>query len=219
LVSVCTGLFALAASGLMDGRRATTHWKYAAEIAARFPAVRLEPDAIFVREDRFATSAGITAGIDLALALVEEDLGPTVALNIARMLVVYVKRPGGQRQYSEPLQFQTRASGRLADLTAWIHANLASDLSVEVLAARVSWSPRQFARRFKAAFQTTPAEFVETLRMSEAARRLTESGSNLDVIGASVGYDNVDVFRRAFDRRFGIPPSLYRARFSSGAAA
>ena len=219
LVSVCTGLFALAASGLMDGRRATTHWKYAAEIAARFPAIQLDPDAIFVREDRFATSAGVTAGIDLALALVEEDLGPSAALNVARMLVVYVKRPGGQRQYSEPLRFQARASGRLADLAAWIHANLTCDLSAETLAARVNWSPRHFARRFKEAFETTPAEFVEALRISEAAQRLIEFRSSLNTIGASVGYDNADVFRRAFERRYGVPPGLYRARFSSAAAA
>ena len=122
VVSVCTGIFALGASGLIDGRRATTHWRYAAEVAARFPAIRLEPDAIFIRDGAFATSAGVTAGIDLALALVEEDLGPTAALAIARILVVYLKRSGGQRQYSEPLRFQVRATGRFADLAAWIPA-------------------------------------------------------------------------------------------------
>src|ERR1700759_2232798 len=142
MVSVCTGLIALGASGLMDGRRATTHWRHVSEVAGLYPKILLEPDAIFVRDGCFATSAGITAGIDLALALVEEDLGPTAALAVARQLVVYVRRSGGQRQYSEPLRFQARAAGRFADLAAWIPANLDRDLSVETLAGRVNCSPR-----------------------------------------------------------------------------
>jgi transcriptional regulator GlxA family with amidase domain len=220
LVSVCTGVIALAASGLIDGRRATTHWRYAAEVAKRFPKVRLEPDAIFIREGQISTSAGITAGIDLALALVEEDLGPSVSLAIARELVVYLKRSGGQRQYSEPLRFQARAAGRFADLVAWIPANLAEDLSVETLAARVNVSPRHFARRFKAAFEISPGDYVESLRLAEAADRLLAGGgSTIDAIAASVGYASAEVFRRAFERRFGVRPSDYRARFSRDADA
>lgn len=219
VVSVCTGLIALGASGLMDGRRATTHWRYAKEVAGRYPAIRLEPDAIFIRDGCFASSAGVTAGIDLALALVEEDLGPSAALAVARMLVVYVRRSGGQQQYSEPLRFQARAAGRFADLAAWIPANLDRDLSVEALANRVSCSPRHFARLFKEAFDASPAEFVEALRLSEAAERLVGSASTIDVIAASVGYASGDVFRRAFERRFGVTPSLYRARFASKIAA
>lgn len=219
LVSVCTGVFALGASGLMDGRRATTHWRYAAEVAERFPALRLEPDAIFIRDGEFATSAGITAGIDLALALVEEDLGPTAALAVARMLVVYLKRSGGQRQYSEPLRFQVRAAGRFADLAAWIPANLSGDLSVEALARRVNCSPRHFARLFKEAFGASPAEFVEALRLAEAAERLLSSAATIDSVAASVGYASGTVFRRAFERRFGVSPSLYRERFSRNIAA
>jgi len=214
IVSVCTGLIGLAASGLMDGRRATTHWRYAREIGARYPAVRLEPDAIYIRDGRFATSAGVTAGIDLALALIEEDLGPSAALAIARYLVVYLKRSGGQQQYSEPLRFQVKATGRFADLAAWIPANLNADLSVEALAARVNCGPRHFARQFKEAFGASPGEFVEALRMAEAAARLVGSRSTVDAIAAAVGYASGDVFRRAFERRFGIGPSLYRARFS-----
>ena len=219
LVSVCTGVMALGASGLMDGRRATTHWAYAAEVARRFPAIRLEPDAIFIRDGAFATSAGITAGIDLALALVEEDLGPSAALAIARMLVVYVKRSGGQRQYSEPLRFQARAKGRFADLAAWIPANLGAELSVEALAARVNCSPRHFARLFKEAFGAAPAEFVEALRLAEAAERLVSTSATVDLIADSVGYASGAVFRRAFERRFGVIPTLYRDRFGSEALA
>jgi len=215
LVSVCTGVMALGASGLMDGRRATTHWAYAGEVARRFPAIRLEPDAIFVRDGAFATSAGVTAGIDLTLALVEEDLGPSAALAIARMLVVYVKRSGGQRQYSEPLRFQVRAKGRFADLAAWIPANLSADLSVEALAARVNCSPRHFARLFKEAFAAAPAEFVEALRLAEAAERLVSTSATVDVIADSVGYASGAVFRRAFERRFGVIPTHYRERFGS----
>lgn len=219
IVSVCTGVIALAASGLLDGRRATTHWRYAPEIAARFPKVRLDPDAIFIRDGAVATSAGITAGIDLALALVEEDLGPAVALAIAREMVVYLKRSGGQRQYSEPLRFQARANGRFADLVAWIPANLTADLSVEALAARVNVSPRHFARRFKAAFEVSPGDYVESLRLAEAADRLVGGRATIDSIAASVGYASPEVFRRAFERRFGVKPSDYRARFSRRADA
>ncbi|MBS0332040.1 MAG: GlxA family transcriptional regulator [Proteobacteria bacterium] len=219
LVSVCTGLFGLAESGLMDGRRCTTHWGYAEELKARYPALLLDPDAIFVRDGVFATSGGVTAGIDLALALVEEDLGPSAALAIARMLVVYLRRSGGQRQYSEPLRFQARATGRFADLAAWIPANLAGDLSVAALAARVNCSPRHFARRFKETFGAAPGDYVEALRLDEAAERLLASSLPADGIGASVGYASGDVFRRAFERRFGLTPSAYRARFTSAPLA
>ena len=148
IVSVCTGIYGLAPSGLADGRRATTHWNFAADVAARFPAIRLEPDAIFIKDGPIYTSAGITAAIDLALALIEEDYGPRLALAVARDLVVYLKRAGGQRQYSEPLRFQARAGDRFADLAAWIIDHLDRDLTVEALAARAGLSPRQFNRRF-----------------------------------------------------------------------
>jgi len=219
VVSVCTGLFALGASGLMDGRKATTHWRYASEIARSYPRIRLDPDAIYIRDGAFWSSAGITAGIDLALALVEDDLGPSVALEIARMLVVHVRRAGGQRQYSEPLRFQARATDRFADLALWLPGNLAGDLSVEALAQRVCCSPRHFARLFKQSFGATPAEYVEALRLAEATERVLNSSAGLDVIAASVGYGSSAMLRKMFERRLGVSPSQYRARFSNGAAA
>jgi transcriptional regulator GlxA family with amidase domain len=213
LVAVCTGFYALAASGQLDGRRGATHWRYAADAARRFPSVQIDPDAIFVRDGPCSTSAGVTAGIDLTLALIEEDLGASIALGVARDLVVYMKRPGGQLQYSEPLRFQVRAKGRLADLAAWIPSHLGGDLSVEALAARVSYSGRHFQRLFKATFGVTPADYVEGLRLDEAVDRLLNSSLTLDAVAHSLGYASDAAFRRAFERRFGIVPSAYRQRF------
>ena len=215
IASVCTGIYGLAASGLLDGRRATTHWRFSADVARKFPKIRLDPDAIFICDGRFYTSAGITAGIDLCLALVEQDLGPRVSLAVARELVVYLKRPGGQLQYSEPLQFQTRATDRFADLAAWMPAHLNGDLSVETLAARANMSRRHFSRIFKDTFGASPSDHVETLRLSEASRRLPLAGQTVDSVAASLGYRSADVFRRAFERRFGVAPSAYRQRFTS----
>ena len=214
IVSMCTGIYGLAPSGLIDGRRATTHWKFAADIAARFPAIRLEPDAIFIKDGPIYTSAGITASIDLALALIEEDLGPSIALAVARDLVVYLKRSGGQRQYSEPLRFQARAGDRFADLAAWMVEHLDGDLTVEALAARAGLSPRQFNRRFNAVFGTAPAHHVETLRLDVARDRLIGSNASIERIAGAVGFTSDDAFRRAFDRRFGLTPTDYRRRFT-----
>jgi transcriptional regulator GlxA family with amidase domain len=214
IVSVCTGIYGLGPSGLADGRRATTHWKFTADVAQRFPAIRLEPDAIFVKDGPIYTSAGITAAIDLALALIEEDFGPGLAVAVARDLVVYLKRSGGQQQYSEPLRFQASAGDRFADLAAWIVDHLSSDLSVEALAAKANLSPRQFNRRFKATFGIGPAQHVETLRLDCARDHLVNSQASVDRIAHSVGFHSDDAFRRAFDRRFGLSPSEYRRRFS-----
>jgi len=214
IVSVCTGIYGLAASGLADGRRVTTHWNFSADVAARFPSLRMEPDAIFIKDGPIYTSAGITAAIDLALALIEEDYGPGLALAVARDLVVYLKRSGGQRQYSEPLRFQARAGDRFADLAAWIVEHLAGDLSVEALAARANLSPRQFNRRFKATFGVAPAQYVETLRLDAARDHLAASAASIERVAHGVGFHSDDAFRRAFDRRFGLSPSEYRRRFS-----
>jgi transcriptional regulator GlxA family with amidase domain len=213
LVSFCTGIYGLAPTGLLDGRRATTHWRFAADVAARFPAIRLEPDALYVRDGAIYTSAGITAAIDLTLALIEEDHGPSLALDVARDLVVYLRRPGGQRQYSAPLRFQARAGDRFADLAAWLAANLDADLSVERLAERVGLSPRQFARRFTAAFGASPAHQVESLRLDAARHQLVDSDAPIETIAALVGFASADAFRRAFVRRFGLSPTDFRARF------
>jgi transcriptional regulator GlxA family with amidase domain len=177
----------------------------------------MDANALFIRDGKFYTSAGVTAGVDLTLSLIEEDEGPAAALAVARELVVFLKRPGGQNQFSEPLQYQISASDRFGELAAWIHSHLRRDLSVEALAARVFLSPRQFARAFKDEFGTTPAAFVESARLADANRRLVQSSSrtSLDAIARSVGYASEDVFRRAFERRFGIAPGAYRARFAT----
>jgi transcriptional regulator GlxA family with amidase domain len=214
VASVCTGIYALAPTGLLDGRRVTTHWRYTSEIAKRYPKLRVDPQALFIKDGQFYTSAGITAGIDLALALIEEDYGPQAALAVARDLVVYLKRPGGQEQYSEPLQFQIKSSDRLSELAPWIIAHLNQDLSVAALAEKACLSPRQFTRRFTTAFATTPGEFVENIRLDEARRRLSASSVTIEAVADSVGFASADSFRRAFERRFGLAPSLYRGRFA-----
>ena len=213
IASVCTGIFALAPTGLLDGRRVTTHWRFARDLAERFPKLNVDPNALFLKDGAFYTSAGITAGIDLTLALIEEDYGPRVALSVARELVVYLKRPGGQEQYSEPLQFQTQSTDRFADLAAWMVGHLHQDLSVEALAERACLCPRHFSRRFKDTFGTTPAAFVEDLRLGEARQRLATPGQSVESVARSVGFRSADSFRRAFERRFGITPGGYRSRF------
>ena len=214
LVSVCTGIYGLAPSGLLDGRRATTHWCFAADIAARFPAIRVQADALFIKDGPIYTAAGVTAAIDLTLALIEEDYGPALAVTVARHLVVYFKRAGGQGQYSEPLAFQARAGDRFADLAAWMLAHLDADLSVEALAARCGLGARQFARRFGEAFGAPPAQHVEWLRLDAARAQLAGTGAGLDRIAASVGFASADAFARAFSRRFGLSPGAYRHGFS-----
>lgn len=213
VVSICTGIYALAASGLLNGRRVTTHWRFAADVAHRFPELRVQPNALFIRDGDFYTSAGVTAGIDLALALIEEDLGREAALRVARDLVVYLKRPGGQDQYSEPLRFQTMANDRLTELASWIATNPQHDLSIPALANRACLSPRHFVRRFKATFGQSPGAFVQDRRLDEARRRLTAENVSIDAIAASVGFQSADAFRRAFRHRFRITPGRYRRNF------
>jgi transcriptional regulator GlxA family with amidase domain len=214
VASVCTGIYGLAATGLLDGRRVTTHWRFAADVARCFPALKMNPNALFVREGQFYTSAGVTAGIDLALAMIEEDFGSKVALAAAREMVVHLKRAGGQEQYSEPLQFQTQSGDRFADLVAWMTNNPTAAMSVEILAQRASLSPRQFFRRFKEHFGSSPAAFVETLRLNEARRRLSAGELSIDTVAESVGFKGRDSFRRAFTRRFRVTPSKFRRNFA-----
>jgi transcriptional regulator GlxA family with amidase domain len=216
IVSVCTGIYGLAASGLLDGRRVTTHWRFVPDVARCFPQLRMEPNAIFLKDGKFYTSAGVTAGIDLALALIEEDLGAAVALTVARELVVYLKRSGGQEQYSEPLQFQTQANDRLTELASWITNNPNRDLSVAALARRACLSPRHFVRRFKNAFGQSPGVFVQDHRLDEARRRLAAANLSIDAIATSVGFKSADAFRRAFQHRFRVTPGRYRRRFGAG---
>lgn len=215
IVSICTGIYGLAPTGLLAGRKVTTHWRYAHDLAVRFPDLRVHDNAIFLKDGPFYTSAGATAGIDLSLSLIEEDYGPRVALAVARELVVYLKRSGGQEQYSEPLQFQTESVSRLSELTTWILSHLNENLSVEALATKACLCPRHFSRRFKVEFGATPADFVERLRLDEARRRLSVGDNSVENVGTSVGFKSADAFRRAFERRLGVNPSDYRQRFAT----
>jgi transcriptional regulator GlxA family with amidase domain len=213
IASVCIGIYALAPTGLLDGRRVATHWRFAQDVARRFPALRVDADAIFVESGPFWTSAGVTAGIDLALAMIEADHGPELALTVAREMVVYLKRAGGQAQYSAPLKFQTAARNRLSELIAWMSAHLAEDLSVAVLAARSCVTPRHLTRKFIKAFGLPPGRVAELLRLDEACRHLLTTQSSITRIAESVGFRSADVFRRAFERRFNTAPQHYRERF------
>jgi len=211
----CTGAFGLAETGLLSGHKVTTHWRFARDLARRFPDLQVQDNAIFLKDGSFYTSAGATAGIDLCLHLIEEDYGAEVALFVARDLVVYLKRSGGQEQYSEPLQFQTQSIDRFTELTSWMVSHLNENLSVEALASRACLCPRHFSRRFKRAFGHSPADFVEKLRIDEARRRLSNGLTGIESVGASVGFKSAHVFRRAFERRLGINPKDFRERFES----
>ncbi len=215
IASVCTGIFGVAPTGLLNGRKVTTHWKFAAELVERYPELKVDANPLYVRDGKFYTSAGITAGIDLSLALIEEDFGAQVALSVARELVMYVKRPGGQEQYSEPLKFQVESTSRFADLAAWMVGHLDNDLSVDALAERIHLCPRQFTRRFKDEFKSTPAVFVQRLRLDEARKRLSAADCTVESVADSVGFRDPDSFRRAFVQQFGLAPTQYRSRFIS----
>ena len=207
--SVCSGAYVLAEAGLLDGRRCTTHWSRTDDFARRYPKVKLDADRIFIRDGEVWTSAGITAGIDLALALVEEDLGADVARRVAQQLVVHQRRPGGQSQFSALVELGGR-SGRFAALMDWMRAHLAEPLTVERLAAEAAMSPRNFARAFTAETGATPAKAVERLRL-EAARTEVETGhAPIDRVAEAAGFKDPERMRRAFLRAFGQPPQALR---------
>ncbi|GGP77563.1 GlxA family transcriptional regulator [Streptomyces calvus] len=213
LVSVCTGAVLLADAGLLDGRRATTHWAYCDTLARDHPAVDVDPDPIFVRDGHVATSAGVTSGIDLALALVEEDLGRQTALTVARHLVVFLRRPGNQAQFSAQLAAQTARREPLREVQQWITEHPGADLSVEALAARASLSPRHFARAFHAETGTTPGRYVDRVRLEHARRLLEDTGDGVEEISRASGYGTPEAMRRAFVRTLGTSPAEYRRRF------
>ncbi|MFE2637943.1 GlxA family transcriptional regulator [Streptomyces scopuliridis] len=213
LVSICTGALLLAAAGLLDGRRATTHWMAADLLATHYPAVEVDPDPIYIRDGEIATSAGVTSGIDLALALVEEDLGREVALTVARHLVVFLRRPGNQAQFSAQLAAQTAQREPLRDVQSWISDHPGGDLSVESLAARARLSPRHFARAFRAETGMTPGRYVERVRVEHARRLLEESADGVEEISRVCGYGTPEAMRRAFIRALGTAPAEYRRRF------
>lgn len=219
LCSVCTGAFLLAKAGQLDGRRAATHWEWAAQLRDSHPGVDVDADRIFVRDGHLWTSAGVTAGIDMTLALIEDDFGHQAAVDTARRLVMFVKRSGGQAQFSAPLAAQLKDPDRFGDLHAWIAANLRQDLSIEQLAQRVHMSPRTFARTYAARMGITPAKSVESIRLEAACRALETGEASLKAVASQVGYGDEQAMRRAFQRRFGVGPRVYQERFSSHAMA
>ncbi|MEU3860822.1 GlxA family transcriptional regulator [Streptomyces sp. NPDC028722] len=213
LVSVCTGAVPLARAGLLDGRRVTTHWAYCDKLARDHPAVHVDPDPIFVRDGNVATSAGVTAGIDLALALVEEDLGREAALTVARHLVVFLRRPGNQAQFSAQLAVQTARREPLRDIQQWITEHPDADLGVEALAARAALSPRHFARAFRAETGMTPGRYVDRVRLEHARRLLEDTTDGIERVARASGHGTPEAMRRAFLRTLGASPAEYRRRF------
>jgi transcriptional regulator GlxA family with amidase domain len=213
LGSVCTGALVLADADLLNGRPATTHWNWCNQLVQQHPLVKVDPDPIYVRDNNVYTSAGVTAGIDLALALVEEDLGSSLALQVARMMVVFLRRSGGQSQFSATLAAQACESQPLRDLLAWMADNFTQDLSVASLAQRVAMSLRNFDRVFKQQVGETPAQHIENLRLEAARRQLEATSLNLEQIAVASGFSSAEILRRTFARRLGITPGQYRASF------
>lgn len=218
LASVCNGAFLLAAAGRLDGRRATTHWAACEELARRHPETDVDPRPIFVRDGDVYTSAGVTAGIDLALALVEEDAGAEAALDVARWLVLFLQRPGGQAQFSARLARPPAERAPLRELQDWLPDHLDGDLSVEALAARAHMSPRNFARAFRRELGVTPARYVAELRLERARQELERGALPVETIARRCGFGTVETMRRAFHRRLAVSPNEYRQRFRTRGA-
>jgi transcriptional regulator GlxA family with amidase domain len=215
VASVCTGAYLLAEAGLLDGRRATTHWSDCAALAERYPDIEVEPDPIYIRDGNVYTSAGVTAGMDLALAMIEEDHGPQIALRTARSLVLFVRRPGGQSQFSAQLKAAPARREPLREVQAHIAEHPGADLSVPALAARAYMSERNFARAFRAETGMTPAAYVEAARVERARRELETTDLPIQAVAAQCGFGTVETMRRAFARRLGVNPAAYRARFAA----
>jgi transcriptional regulator GlxA family with amidase domain len=213
VASVCTGAFLLAEAGLLDGRRVTTHWSRCDDLRRQYPSVEVDPDPIFIKDGPVATSAGITAGIDLALALVEDDLGRDEALAVARALVVFLRRPGNQAQFSAQLSAQVAQRAPLRDVQQWIAEHPAGDLTVEALASRASLSPRHFARAFAAEVGMPPGRYVERARLEAARRHLEDSAAGIEQTARACGYRTTEAMRRAFIEALGVSPAEYRRRF------
>ena len=212
LLSICTGAYALAEAGLVDGYTVTTHWAHANDLQKRYPAINVDSGALFLRGQHISSSGGVTAGIDLALDIVQDDLGERAAMNAARELVVFLRRQGTQAQFSLPLQMQSKAHNRLSEVCHWAAANLQSDLSVETLAERAGLSPRQFARKFQDELGTSPGAYIKCLRL-DTGRTLLSQGVTITRVTHSVGFRTTNGFRRAFEKNFGVNPSEYQNHF------
>lgn len=216
IAAVSTGIYPVAHTGLLDGRRVTTHWRHAQHLATTFRALRVDDTGSFIQDERFYTCGGGTAGIEMSLALIEEDYGAKVALSVARELVVNLRPASEGERHVPQAPYQPTAEERLAELPAWISSRLAANLSVEVLADRACLCPRHFSRIFKQAFRSTPAEFVELLRIKEAARRLSAQRLSIASVAEAVGFKSPEVFRRAFERRFGVSPRSFQQQIREG---
>jgi transcriptional regulator GlxA family with amidase domain len=214
---VCAGAFLLAEAGLLDGRRATTHWSACAQLADRYPKVHVDPDPIYVRDGDIYTSAGVTAGMDLALSLVEDDLGRSAALTIARWLVMFLHRPGNQAQFSTHLATQYADHRPIRELQQWLVENYDANLSVEAMANRACMSPRHFARSFQQQVGTTPGRYLQQLRLEAARRRLEESDASAEQIASACGFGSTETMRRTFVHALDMPPAEYRRRFRTSA--
>lgn len=219
VASVCSGALLLAEAGLLDGRRAVTHWGRCSAMALNYPAVTVERDPIFLRDGKFYSSAGVTAGMDLALALIEEDHGAAIAQALAREFVLYMRRSGGQAQFSPALQAQQTQPGKIKALQEWILEHLEDDLSVEILAARSAMSPRHFARRFREEAGMTPAAFVAAARLDAARQALAAGGDSLDRVAHRFGFGTAERLRRTFQRHLAVTPSQFREHFQIATAA
>ena len=213
IASVCTGAFILAESGLLNGLPATTHWAFVEALSAGYPDIQVQANELFVDNGHIATSAGITSGIDLSLKLIENDLGSDIASQVARYLVVHFRRAGDQAQYSVPLQFQRQSDTRFSSLTGWVLQNLQRDLSISSLADYCGMSERNFYRRFIEQTGETPARYIDALRLDYARQLLVDKAWPIDKVAQACGYQSSDAFRRAFVRKFLLPPNAYRQRF------
>jgi transcriptional regulator GlxA family with amidase domain len=217
IAAICTGIYALAPTGLLDGREVTTHGRYASDVAGRFPKLRLDPRRSLVKDGAFYTSSGLSAAVDLSLALIEEDYGRHVAMTTAEQIMSSINGDGAEGA-SKVAVFDSQPTDRFAELVPWIMRNLSGDLSVNTLARRVCMSPSHFNRAFKSVFGSTPVEFVENLRLNEVKRRLSVPKRTIDTLAASVGFLDTDAFRRAFERRFGAKPRSYLSHFNTNSA-
>ena len=215
VVSVCTGAFILAEAGILDGRRAATHWAYCDQLSHDYRAIKVEADPIFVKDGNVYTSAGVTAGMDLALALIEEDIGRDIALEVARDMVMFSKRPGSQAQFSTQPATQMAPPGNIRDLQLWLLDNLSKDIDVDALAEKSSMSLRTFYRKFKKTTGLTPARFINQSRLDAARRLIKESPIQIKSIAAQCGFGDIERMRRAFQKDLGISPDDYRRRFAS----
>lgn len=211
LVSICTGAFFLAKLGLLDGKNVTTHWAYCSEMKSTFPQLCIDPDSLYIKQDHIYTSAGVTSGMDLSLALVEEDSGKNIAMSVARKLVIFYKRPGGQKQFSEFILSQSHSN--FCELIDWILDNLSANISVETLAQHENMSARNFSRKFKQEFNKTPAKFIENLRLQQARVLLENEALALKSIARACGFKSEEKMRRAFQRELNITPNDYRTHF------